>query len=441
VIVAADSPDQPVKREASPHAGLGPSTGGFHGREDDWRTQLFSRRTFGMRFDTEMMQRVLDVLLPGVRENPPFDVVHVVGTNGKGSTCAMVDHALRALGHRGVGLYTSPHLERVGERIRLDGRALPDETIQTDVAELAHAEAEAGVRLSFYEVLTAIALHRFVEAGCRYVVLEAGIGGRLDATSVVRPRVVGIAHIAFDHEKYLGNTLAAIAGEKAAVIRAGVPVFSSLQEPEARAVIEARASSVGARLEFVEPLARAPAGLVGAHQRSNAALALALVRELDPSATPACLDGVRWPGRLERVDVGGGGVLWLDVAHNLDGIDALSAALDEQRIAVSTIVFGTMADKPAPAMAARLRQHAPLWLVPPARTEAFDLDAYAAPGERRFTGPDDPDLLDGIRERLRAGDAVLICGSHYLVGGLRARLRDPGAEVDGPERSDPVGRN
>jgi dihydrofolate synthase/folylpolyglutamate synthase len=408
----------------------------------DWRTELFSRRTMGVRFSTEMMERVLDVLLPGVRERPPFDVVHVVGTNGKGSTCAMVDHGLRTLGHGPVGLYTSPHLERVGERIRVDGRALADEVIQHDVEALAHAEAKAGVRLSFYEVLTAIALHHFVDAGCRYVVLEAGIGGRLDATSVVKPRVVGIAHIAFDHEKYLGNTLTAIAGEKAAVIRAGVPVFSGPQEPEARAVIEARASSVKAPLSFVEPLARAPRGLPGAHQRSNAALALAIVHELDPNATPACLDDVRWPGRLERIDVGGpGGELWIDVAHNLDGIDALCAALDEQRLGLSTIVFGTMADKPAPAMAARLRQRAPLWLVPPARHEAFDLDAYAAAGERRFTGPDDPALLAGILERLRAGESVLICGSHYLVGGLRARLRDPGAEVDGPERSDPVGRS
>ena len=410
----------------------------------DWRTELFSRRTMGVRFSTDMMQRVLDVLLPGVREDPPFDVIHVVGTNGKGSTCAMVDHGLRSLGHAPVGLYTSPHLERVGERIRVDGRALTDDVVQRDVAELAHAEAQAGVRLSFYEVLTAIALHHFVEAGCRYVVLEAGIGGRLDATSVVRPRVVGIAHIAFDHEKYLGDTIAKIATEKAAVIRPGTAVYSSLQEPEARAVIEARASSVNAKLGFVEPLARAPQGLAGAHQRSNAALALALVHELDPSATPSCLDGVHWPGRLERVHVDGvssGGELWLDVAHNLDGIEALCAAIDEQRMAPSAIVFGTMADKPAPAMAARLRQHGALWLVPPAAYEAFDLDAYAAPGERRFSGPDDPTLLEAIRERLSLGERVLVCGSHYLVGGLRARLRDSSAEIDGPDRSDPVARN
>jgi dihydrofolate synthase/folylpolyglutamate synthase len=274
-------------------------------------------------------------------------------------------------------------------------------------------------------------------------VLEAGIGGRLDATSVVRPRVVAIAHIAFDHERYLGHTLTAIAGEKAAVMRAGVPVFSSVQEPEARGVIESRASEVGALLAFVLPLDRAPKGLAGPHQRSNGALALAVVRELDARATAACLDGVRWPGRLECMPVGGGGwhgKLWLDVAHNLDGVEALCAALDEQRLAPSAIVFGTMADKPAPAMAARLREHGPLWLVPPAATDAFDLDACAAPGEPRFTGPDDPILLERICEQLRAGATVLVCGSHYLVGGLRARLRDPGAEVDGPEHSDPVAR-
>jgi dihydrofolate synthase/folylpolyglutamate synthase len=411
---------------------------------DNWRAALFARRTFGVRLSTEPTKRVLDVLLPGLCERPPFEVVHVVGTNGKGSTCAMIDHGLRGLGLGPVGLFTSPHLERVGERFRVDGQALADEVVEAQVAELALAEAEAGVTLSFFEVLTAIALRHFVAAGCRYVVLECGIGGRLDATSVVRPRVVAIAHIAFDHESYLGHTLAAIASEKAAVIRTGVPVFSSLQEPEARAVIEARASEVDAALAFVEPLARAPQGLAGAHQRSNGALALAVLQELDARATAACLDGVRWPGRLEQMPVSaaceGGGELWLDVAHNLDGVEALCAALDEQRIAPSAIVFGTMADKPAPAMAARLRAHGALWLVPPAHTDAFDLDAYAAPGEPRFAGPDDPMLLDRICEQLRAGATVLVCGSHYLVGGLRARLRDPDAEVDGPEHSDPVAR-
>lgn len=407
---------------------------------DNWRAALFARRAVGVRLSTEPTKRVLDVLLPGLCERPPFELVQVVGTNGKGSTCAMIDHGLRTLGLGPVGLFTSPHLEHVGERIRVDGRALADEVVEGEVARIARAELEAGVTLSFFEVLTAIALLHFVEADCRYVVLEAGIGGRLDATSVVRPRVLAIAHIAFDHESYLGHTLAAIAGEKAAVIRAGVPVFSSVQEPEARAVIEARASEVAAALTFVEPLARAPQGLVGPHQRSNGALALAVLRELDPRATAACLDGVRWPGRLERMGVAGEGTVWLDVAHNLDGIEALCAALDEQRLAPSAIVFGTMADKPAPAMAARLREHGPLWLVPPARTDAFDLDVYAAPGELRFTGPDDPILLDRIHEQLRAGAIVLVCGSHYLVGGLRARLRDPGAEVDGPEHSDPIRR-
>jgi dihydrofolate synthase/folylpolyglutamate synthase len=355
----------------------------------------------------------------------------------------MIDHGLRELGLGPVGLFTSPHLERVGERIRVDGAALADEVIAAEVARLARAETQAEVALSYFEVLTVIALLHFVDVGCRHVVLEAGIGGRLDATSVVRPRVVAIAHIAFDHERYLGHTLTAIAGEKAAVIRAGVPVFSSMQAPEARAVIEARASEVGARLTFVEPLARAPQGLAGPHQRSNGALALAVVQELEPRATAACLDGVRWPGRLERLPIGteeGGGELWLDVAHNLDGIEALCAALDEQRLAPSAIVFGTMADKPAPAMAARLREHGPMWLVPPAPTDAFNLDGFAVAGEPRFTGPDDPVLLARIHEQLRAGASVLVCGSHYLVGGLRARLRDPGAELDGPEHSDPIAR-
>ncbi len=151
----------------------------------DWRTALFARRTLGVRLGTASLAAVLDRLLPGVRERPPFSVTQIVGTNGKGSTAAMLAHGLRAAGLGPVGLYTSPHLLRVGERVRVDGVAVDDEDIRAGVAALAQAEAAAGVSLSFFEVLTAVALRRFVEAGCRHVVLEAGLGGRLDATTAV----------------------------------------------------------------------------------------------------------------------------------------------------------------------------------------------------------------------------------------------------------------
>lgn len=407
----------------------------------DWRAALFARKTIGVRLGTEAMEQVLDVLLPGLRERPPFEVIQIVGTNGKGSTAAMLDHGLRELGRGPVGLFTSPHLERIGERVRIDGQAIADEQVQAGVDRLAEVEARVGVSLTFFEVLTAIALLHFVDAGCRVVVLEAGLGGRLDATSAVRADLVGIARLALDHQGYLGDTLEVIAAEKAAVIRRALPVFSVAQVPAARAVIEARARAHAASLEFVTPLADPPQGLRGQHQRHNGALALALLRCLVPAAEAKKLDGVRWPGRLERVEFGGGTV-WLDVAHNLDGVEALCVALDELQIDAQAIVFGTMADKPAPAMAARLREFAPLWLVPPAGEGAFDLAQLAKPGEPRYLGPTDPALWDALSGRLADGASFVVCGSHFLVGVIRAQTARSGPtnDLDGPELSDPVAR-
>jgi dihydrofolate synthase/folylpolyglutamate synthase len=403
----------------------------------DWRAALFARRTLGVRLGTASLAEVLDRLAPGLRERPPFSVTQIVGTNGKGSTAAMLEHGLRRSRLGPVGLYTSPHLLRVGERVRIDGVAIDDEEIRAGVEAVAIAETRAGVSLSFFEVLTAVALERFVAAGCRHVVLEAGLGGRLDATTAVAREQVLISRIGFDHERFLGDTITAIAGEKAAVIRPGVPVASVAQRDEARRVIEQVAAEQGAPLTFVEPLERAPIGLLGEHQRCNASLALAGLRRVVPDAGIELLDGVCWPGRLERRAVGGG-ELWLDVAHNLDGIEALCAALEHLAIRPAVIVFGTLADKPAPTMAKRLRAVGPLWLVPPAAEGSFELDALAEPGELRFASSEDPRLLAELRAHLATGAQVLVCGSHHLVGGLGRALTDGAGPR--PEPGDPMPR-
>lgn len=407
---------------------------------EDWRAALFARRTLGVRLGTASLAAVLDRLGPlgaGLRERPPFSVTQIVGTNGKGSTAAMLEHGLRQSGLGPVGLYTSPHLLRVGERVRIDGVALADESIREGVEAVAIAEAEAGVSLSFFEVLTAVALERFVAAGCRHVVLEAGLGGRLDATSAIAREQVLISRIGIDHQHFLGDTITAIASEKAAVIQPGVPVASVEQREEVRQVIEQVARERGAPLRFVAPLERAPIGLLGEHQRHNAALALAGLRRVVPSAGIEQLDGVHWPGRLER-RVLEAGELWLDVAHNLDGVEVLCAALEHLAIRPALIVFGTMADKPALAMAKLLRSVAPLWLVPPAAEGAFELDVLAEPGERRFASADDPRLLAELRTRLATGARVLICGSHHLVGALGRALTE--GSGTGPDPSDPMPR-
>jgi dihydrofolate synthase/folylpolyglutamate synthase len=411
----------------------------------DWRAALFARRTLGVRLGTQALERVLDELAPGLRERPPFHVTQIVGTNGKGSTAAMLAHGLLrahppATRAGPVGLYTSPHLVRVGERVRIDGVAVADADIRAGVEAVARAEARVGVALSFFEVLTAIALERFLAAGCAQVVLEAGLGGRLDATTAIARDQVLIGRIGVDHQQFLGTDLTAIAGEKAAVIRAGMPVRSVEQPEAARAVIEAVARDRGASLEFVEPLARAPVGLLGSHQRHNAALALAGLRRVVATANVELLDGVSWPGRLERRLVNAsGGELWLDVAHNQDGVEAVRLALAELELTPTAIVFGALADKPVATMAETLRGVAPLWLVPPTTDASHAVAGLEQAGDRRFSGPADPALLRQLHERLGRGDRILVCGSHQLVGGLLSALSDDAGERS-PDPSDPMPR-
>ncbi len=383
-----------------------------------WQDVLFARRSLGV-------QLTLDAVLAGWaalgRPAAAIPCVHVVGTNGKGSTSAMVAHALARRGRR-VGLYTSPHLHRVGERIQIAGGPADDDALAAWAAEVLAAEARGLPRpLTFFEILTLAALVAFERAGVEVMVLEAGLGGRLDATRVVPARVTLITPIDLDHQAYLGETVDAIAAEKAAVMAAGAPTFSAPQRDGVVAVLRAAADAHHVPLAFVEPLPRPPAGLPGEHQRVNAALALAGARALDPALTAADLDGVSWPARCERRAVGGGSAVF-DASHNPHGVLALVTWLSGQPVPRRAIAFGCLADKDAPAMLALLRRlDAPLWLVPPA-PGAYPLDLLAGPGDPLYAGPDDPSLHRAISELLGAGGELVICGSHALVGQLRAEL-------------------
>lgn len=404
---------------------------------EDWRAALFRRRYLGVRLDLEPMRAILAAWIPEFDARvAEIEVVQIVGTNGKGSTAAMLEHLLRtrAPAREPVGLYTSPHLHRIGERIRVDGVAIADEAIQARVEELAALEATIGVEASFFEVLTAIALRHFIDQGCRTLVLEAGLGARLDATSAIPATRVGLTRVALDHREYLGDTLAAIAAEKAAAIRSSSPAFTiANQAPEVRMCFSARAEAFGAPLRFVEPSVRAPACMPGRHQRDNAGLALALAHSLGVSADIDGLDDARWPGRLERLAIGSG-ELWLDVAHNPDGVRALGAALDELGIALDTVVVGARADKDVDAMLGILEGRGALWWAPPAGGEVV-------PGpttDRCFTGPDSAELHRALRRGLDGGQRILVCGSHQVVGPIRAQLL--GEHGDDPRLSDPVVR-
>ena len=379
-----------------------------------WQQALFERRNLGVKLDLEAV-RAAHLALGSPALGVP--AIHVLGTNGKGSSAAMCAHALGRGGRR-VGLYTSPHLHRVGERVRVDGVAVADDVVQHLVDRVLACEVPRP--LTFFEILTLAAFVHFAELGVDAMVIEAGLGGRLDATRIGHYTARLFTPIDIDHTAYLGPDLAAIAAEKAAVIADGGVVFSAPQRPEAEAVLRAVAARHGALLRFVTPLDRAP--LPGAHQRTNAALALAGARVIDPTITAADLEGVRWPGRAERHELGGGAVIF-DVAHNPHGVAALVAHLRGAPRAARVLLFGCLADKDAPTMLAALASlGAPLWVAPPPGA-APDLTALAAPhGADVFTGVDDPRLHGAIERWLAGGGELVICGSHHLVGHLRARL-------------------
>jgi dihydrofolate synthase/folylpolyglutamate synthase len=406
----------------------------------------------------ERMRAALDVLGHPERR---YRVLHVAGTNGKGSTCAFSATALRAAGHK-VGLYTSPHLERVNERFRIDGVEISDELLGRRILEVLERYPEAAgtpAPLSYFEFGTVVALWHFAQEAVDVAVLEVGLGGRWDATNTASPLVTAITPISFDHMEYLGNTLGAIAGEKAGILKPGVPVVVSRQEPEALEAISRVAGEVGApmRLEGRDfALETSPDGgfvwrgtrwnleglslsLRGPHQRQNAAVALAALEQLDARgvAVPAeaartGLASARWPGRLEELSRRPSVVL--DGAHNPGGVAALLASLDAlyagRRIHA---VFGVVADKDRAQMMRALfprctsvhltpletpRSLAPERYLDEARELCREVRAYASLDE----------ALSGAKARAGEDDVVLCTGSLFLVGAARTRLvRSSGA--------------
>lgn len=360
-----------------------------------------------------------------------FEVAHIAGTNGKGSVSALVDAMARADGRR-VGLYTSPHLGRFAERIRIDGAPLDDEALAPLLLEVLDGAPD----LSFFEAATLAAFVAFRAAKIELAVLEVGLGGRLDATNVVPPpRVGAITRIALDHMNYLGPTVVDIAREKAGIAKPGMPIVLGPMDPNVLRAIEEVTAAAGATLvdamtdeRALELVARARLRLAGAHQRENARVAVVVAKRLGIGEA-ACLAGAEaaeWPGRLERIDAGDGPYL-LDGAHNPDGALALAAHLASE--GPVTLVFGALADKDWPAMIDALAPCAThrVYVAPGGRAPA-DLQALA----KRHPG-DVTDTVDAALARARtlAGPAglVVVAGSLFLVGEARAKLlslpRDP----------------
>ena len=386
-------------------------------------------------------------------------VLHVAGTNGKGSTAAIAESVLRAAGWR-TGLYTSPHLVDFAERIRAGGRTIPPEAVVALVAELRAALEPAGIALTHFEMATLLAFEWFARIGVEVAVIEVGLGGRLDATNVVEPLACAITAVGLDHEEWLGRTLGAIAGEKAGILKPGVPAVVGALEPEAAEAVAWRAAAVGApllhagrevaltgpdgALTFHAPGGIAwdglRLGLPGALQRWNAEVALgllALAQEALPCAAEAVRSGVaavEWPGRLAVVREAPRVVL--DGAHNPAGVQALlrelPALLGARPV---TLVVAVMADKAWATMLARLASCAARAVVTRVGRRGADPAALAAALPPALPVVVEHDPRAAVRRAVvetPPEGAVLVVGSLFLVGEAYLALGGSGTRLFEP---------
>lgn len=341
--------------------------------------------------------------------------IHVAGTNGKGSICAMLDSCLRASGYK-TGLYTSPHLIDFRERMRVDGTMITLEETAAGLSRLRDATVEWDHRPTFFELSTVLALDHFERSGCDVVVLETGMGGRLDSTNVVTPLVSVITPIAMDHMLWLGDDIAKIAAEKAGIIKTGIPVISSSQQPAAKQVLRARADECGSRIRFVDEPYPAEIALEGAHQLLNAALAVAALKasglSCDPDAIAKGLAAVKWPARFQRV----GDRIVIDGAHNEHSTGALVSTWNEvfgdER---ASIVFGALEDKDYASMLRTLEKIGHRFFFVPVRSERSETPA-ALRALASLPSDEFHDLPSALTAALADAPRVLIAGSLFLCG-------------------------
>jgi dihydrofolate synthase/folylpolyglutamate synthase len=407
---------------------------------------------YGVRLGLETTHRLLAALGHPERR---FPAVLIAGTNGKGSTAAFLASMGTHAGYR-TGLYTSPHLEEVEERIRIDGRAISQEELSSSLGNLVTtAEQALGHLPTYFEALTAVAFGHFAAQEVDLAILEVGMGGRLDATNAIEPELSLITEIGLEHRRHLGENLDSIAREKAGILRTGKPAVAWVERPDAVRAIREVAAAVEAdlrlgpetagleivenrgwdgqrvHLETPEQEYRLSLLLGGQHQAKNSALAVLgaeiLARRgwgrFNRDAIVAGAGGSRWPGRLERVDLPDGKTVLLDVAHNPDGAESLSRFLSRRELTYD-LLFGVLADKDVgeilPVLAEGARR---VILTSPDSHRALPPEEIEKllPTGRVVVVPAAAPALD----RALAGDQELlvVCGSIYLVGEVRGLLR------------------
>jgi dihydrofolate synthase/folylpolyglutamate synthase len=427
------------------------------------RERLFSLEAFGIKLGLDNMRTLVEALGHPERAYP---TVHVAGTNGKGSVCAIVERALRAAGYR-TGLYTSPHLDRLEERMAIDGEPVASDRLDAAAARVfaavdaASADGRLAVTPTFFEVTTAIAFDVFRAEAVDVAVIEVGLGGRFDATNIITPVAGAIVSIAFDHERHLGSTLEQIGGEKGGIAKPGIPLVVGTLPPEALRAIERVRSEAGApplvhaedavgldtldagrarvlvRSQRWPDVPVLPLSLLGRHQVANAAVAVRLLEVLsthglrmDADAVARGLTEARWPARLEWLRTPGGELL-IDAAHNPAGAEALASYLHDAGRAPLPVVLAAMQDKDVDGMVRPLAAVASRFVATGVATpRAFAPEALAsriavaAPATPVSAVPDARAAIDDALARDRRAVAA---GSIYFIGPLRARLIESGA--------------
>jgi len=427
------------------------------------RRRLFSLEAFGIKLGLDNMRTLVEALGHPERAYP---TVHVAGTNGKGSVCAIVERALRAAGYR-TGLYTSPHLDRLEERMAIDGQPVASDRLDAAAGRVfaavdaAIADGRLTVTPTFFEVTTAIAFEVFRAEPVDVAVIEVGLGGRFDATNIITPVAGAIVSIAFDHERHLGSTLGQIGGEKGGIAKPGIPLVVGALPPEALHAIERVRSEAGApplvhaedavgldgldagrarvlvRSQRWPGLPVLPLSLLGRHQVANAAVAVRLLEVLSRHGVRMGADAVarglteaRWPARLEWLRTPDGELL-IDAAHNPAGAEALASYLHDAGRAPLPVVLAAMQDKDVDGMVRPLASVASRFVATGVATpRAFAPEALAsriaaaAPGTPVSSVPDARAAIDDALARDRRAVAA---GSIYFIGPLRARLIESGA--------------
>ena len=420
---------------------------------------LFSLELFGIKFGLENIRAILDGLDHPERA---FRAVHVAGTNGKGSVTAMIDAVLRAAGHRSAR-YTSPHLIDLTERFVVAGQPTTEEAlsravdrVRTVVVDLQR-RGRLDVHPTFFEVTTAAAFEIFRAASVEVAVCEVGLGGRLDATNVLSPVATAITSIAFDHQHYLGSSLAEIAAEKAGIIKPAVPMVVGAVDSTAAAVIRDIARDRGAPLIWAHDgvtIEEAPATsrghqslrlrtptrdygvldlrLEGRHQRGNAVVAVRVLECLDaaglhvpPEAVVEGLREVNWPGRLEHLQLSDGRSLLLDAAHNPAGAEALAAFLAHDGVR-RPLVFAAMRDKDVRGILAALAPHvSDLVLTRASNSRSSDplmLRDMASALLPAGTLSVELSVADALTRAWKLSPHIVVAGSIFLLGDVLKEL-------------------